>query len=233
MRQGRRNGAGRVDRDAAVARRCGRCLGAAEQCRKRQHQEGHQPGLGQIGCAPPDQRDRQLDQWRRDAAGDAVGRLHDRDRHAAAPHEISRQHRHEDDEAQAIGADGHDDAVEQDDLPQCGDEGAGEEPGDEQAAAEQQQAARAEPIDQEADQGRTRAGDQLRHRIGDRGLGPAPAEFGDEGDEIDRVGMHQRRAQRERGKGAAERQPGRAGLPLARIAVAHPERSFMSTCDRP
>src|SRR5204863_2616651 len=97
-----------------------------------------------------------------------------------------------------------------------------EQPGNKEAAADQQQPPRSQPVDEIADQWRADAADQLRHRIGDRGLGAAPAEIGDKGDEIDRVGMHQRGAQRERAKRATEHDPGGPdSAPLDRVPDRH------------
>ena len=121
---------------------------------------------------------------------------------------MSRQERHERHQPEAVGPERHDDPVEQHDLPQRRYKGARDEADDKQNAADQQQPARPEPIDQHADQRRADPADQLRHRIGDRGLGPAPAELLDEGDEIHRIGVHQRGADREGGKRAAQHQPG-------------------------
>jgi hypothetical protein len=53
------------------------------------------------------------------------------------PYEMARQQRHENHQPEAVGPDRHHHAVKQDDLPECRDESAGQEPQDQQAAAEQ------------------------------------------------------------------------------------------------
>ena len=126
---------------------------------------------------------------------------------------MTRQDRDEHHQPQAIRPDRHHHSVERDDLPERRGKGADGEPEDQQSAAQQQQPARPEPVDEHPDKRRAEPGDQLRHRIGHRRLGPAPAELLDKGDEVDRIGMHQPGADRERGKGAAEQQPGRADAP--------------------
>jgi hypothetical protein len=136
--------------------------------------------------------------------------LHDRNRHAAPPHKAPRQDRHEHDETEAVGAERHHHAVKDGDLPQRRHVGAPDKPDDQQKAAEEQQAQRPQAIDHRANQGRTRAGDELRYRIGNRGLGPAPGKSLDERDQKHRVGMHQPGADGERGKGAGQQQPRRA-----------------------
>src|SRR5215471_19430117 len=185
--------------------------GTAKQRREQRQGGGNAGGLRQISLAPTEAGDRQLDERRRRGAAKAVGRLQDRDRHAAAPHEIARQQRHEYDEAEAVRADRHNDPVEQDDLPKRGDERAAQQPDKEHRSAQREQTPRAKAIDQRPDQRRAAARNELRDRIGDRGLAAAPAELLNERDEKDGIGMHDCGAGRERGKGAAEHQPRASG----------------------
>ena len=132
---------------------CGVC--PAEPAGQRQDQHRHQRRLHQIGRAPADPRHAELHERRRDRAGKAVGRLDDRDRHAAPAHEMARQQRHEHDEPQAIRADRHHHPVEHDDLPEAHDKGAAEQAQHQKPAAEQQQQpARPQPVDQRPDKRR-------------------------------------------------------------------------------
>ena len=126
---------------------------------------------------------------------------------------MARQERDKHHQPEAIGSDRHHHAVERDDLPQRTDKGADREPEHQQPTGEQQQPTRPEPIDQRSDKRRAGPADQLRYRIGDRCLGAGPAELLDKGDEVDRIGVHQRGADRERGKGTAQHQPSRAYRP--------------------
>ncbi len=222
-RQRGRECGGIAFRHRAVGDCRGNRVGAAEQARQRQHDHGHQCGLQQIGRAPADPRHPQLHERRRHRPAEPVGRLEDRDRHAAPAHEMPREDWDEHDQPEAIRPDRHHHPIKDDDLPQRRRKGADREPEDQQPAAEQRQPARSEPVDERPDKGRAQPGHQLRHRIGHRGLGSAPAELLDKGDEIDRIGMHQPGADRERRKGAAKHQPGRAdaGPPRCRVPVAH------------
>ena len=142
----------------------------AEHRGERQERRRHEPALRQIGAAPAERGDQHLRQRRRERAREAVGRLHDRHRHAAVAHEAARQDRHEHHQPEAVRAERHHHAVQHDHLPQRVGEGAGDQADREQEAADQDQPPRPEPIDQDADQRRRRPADQLRHRIGDRGF---------------------------------------------------------------
>ena len=181
--------------------------GTAKQRGEQRDGSGDKGRLRPKSLSPSDRRDQELNQRRRGRPPEAVGRLDDRDRHPAAPHELARQQRHEDHETQAVGPDRHDDPVEQDILPQRGDQRAADEAGKQQDAAEHQQAARPEPVDQRTNQWRAPAGNELRDRVGDRGLGAAPTELLDEGQQEHRVGMHDAGADGERGERPAEHQP--------------------------
>ena len=183
-------------------------LRTAEHRGQRQERHRHEPALRQIGAAPAERGDQHLRQRRREGAREAVGRLHDRHRHAAVAHEVARQDRHEHHQPEAVGAERHHDAVQHDHLPQRVGERAGDQAGREQDAAEQDQPARPEPVDQDADRGRGGTADQLRHRIGDRGFAAAPAERLDEGDQEHRVGVHARGTHGEGRERGGEQQTG-------------------------
>jgi len=184
--------------------------GAAKYRGEQRHGGGNERGLRQIRLAPAQGRNQKLHARRRRGAAKAVGRLQNRHRHAAAPHEITRQERHKYDEPEAVRAYCHDDPIEQDDLPKRRNERTAQQPKEQQPATEHEQAAWPQAIDQRAYQRRTAARDQLRNRIGDRGLGARPVKLFDERHEKDRIGMHDRGGGCERGKGAAEHQPSAA-----------------------
>jgi hypothetical protein len=160
--------------------------------------------LREIRVPPADRRDQDLRDGCRDSSCEPVGRLHDRDRHAAVAHEAAREHRHEHHEPEAIGSHGHEDAVEHDELPERSDVGAAEEPERQHAPTQQDETPRAEAIHQRADEGRGRTAHERGSRVGQRRLGAAPAELLEERHEEDRVGMHQRGADGEGHEGAAQ-----------------------------
>ena len=114
---------------------------AAKEAGEGHHEDGHHRGLGQVGVAPADGHDHELDDGRRHRAREAVGGLDHGDGHATAMHVPAREEGHEDDETQTVGADGHHHAVEGDHLPEGRRIRAAEETEGEETAAEQHEAA--------------------------------------------------------------------------------------------
>ena len=79
---------------------------------------------------------------------------------------MSGQHRDEHDEPKAIGAERHDDPIEQDDLPQRMDVGTRDEAERQKCSAHEYEASWSQPIDEHADKRRRRPANELRNRVG-------------------------------------------------------------------
>ena len=190
-------------------------LVTSKQGGERPDQHAHERRLSEIGVPPADRGDQELRERCRHGAREAVGRLHDRDRHAPVAHEAAREDGHEHHEPEAVGSEGHEDAVEHDDLPERADVGAAQEPEREDAPAQQHEAARAEAVHQHADEGRAHAAHERGHRERQRRLGAAPPELLEERDEEHRIGVHQRRADGEGHERAAQQETAPRGHALS------------------
>ncbi len=139
--------------------------------------------------------------------------MHDRDREPALLHEPAGQQRHRHHQPEAVRAERHHEAVEGDDLPERGHGRAGRQPAREEDRARRHQRPRAETVDQRSDEGRADPDHELGDGVGHRGLGPAPPELPEVGDQEDRVGVHQALRDRVAEEGARHHGPARDQRP--------------------
>src|SRR5262249_33820644 len=123
---------------------------------------------------------------------------------AAAVGVPAREEWPEDHQPQAVCAQGHEYAVERDDLPERGDVRAAQETEGEAGAAQEHETSGAEPIYERAHERRARPCDELGGGVGDGCLRAAPVKILEEGHEEHRVGMHEAGADGERGEGSAQ-----------------------------